>query len=431
MSLHHFGTDGIRAKNEIFTPEYLEKIALGIAALKSPITVTIGRDTRVSGLYMEEKLTEYLTKYGVNVIIFGMIPTPALAYLTQFFKADYGIMLSASHNPPEYNGIKLFNGNGEKVSETIEEAVEYVIDNGTDKKPKAKGKVIYEKGDDIYIDYVIDRVNPNLTGIKVLLDTANGATSIIAPRLFERAGAVVCHIKGETDGHNINEGCGATKIEFLEEQMRKGDYDIGFSYDGDGDRVKCVADGKVFDGDHIMYCHCQALKASGKLPHNAMVGTIMSNLGTEKACMAAGIKLIRVGVGDKFVFREMVDKGYAVGGEESGHMIFIDYLRTGDGMIASLLTAVLNKKTPLIDLDDIKVCPSVSDYVLCDASGVKKFVSNKEISYYLANINKEYRIVVRPSGTEPKIRILVEHENAQKAAEKATEIKKEIMAAIS
>ncbi|MFA6866459.1 MAG: hypothetical protein WCR54_02970 [Clostridia bacterium] len=426
MQLHHFGTDGIRAKNEVFTTEYLKRIAYGITNLKQEMTVVIGRDPRVSGKYIEKELIKTLIATGASVISVGMVPTPTLAFLTKFYGADYGVMLSASHNPPEFNGIKLFTGAGEKVSEETELAVEKIIDNKEFLPRKGEGTFTTKNGDQNYIDYIIDKIKPNLSGVKVLLDTANGATAIIAPKLFEIAGAKVTQLKNEVDGININNGCGATQIDFLAKEMAKGDFDIGFAYDGDGDRVKCVANNKIFDGDHLMYCHCKDWIAQDKLPNNAMVGTIMSNLGTENACKKNGIKLIRVGVGDKFVYREMVACGYKIGGEESGHMIFMDYLRTGDGMIASLLSAILNLKTPLIALDDIEMCPAITECVMCDKQGVANFNGSKIIASYLANIEKEYRIVVRPSGTEPKIRILVENENSELATLKALEIKKVI-----
>ena len=213
---------------------------------------------------------------------------------------------------------------------------------------------------------------------------------------------------------------------FLLEKCRDADYDIAFTYDGDGDRVMCVQDGKIFNGDHLMYVHCKDMMTRGELVENTMVGTVMSNLGTEKACKAAGINLVRTAVGDKCVYREMVKKGYNVGGEESGHMIFSDYLKTGDGILASLLTACLNTKKRVSEADDIVECPSVSDCIICDKEAIAKFNVSEEIKKFLSSVPSEYRIVVRPSGTEPKIRILVEAEQTEKASAFASEIKKYI-----
>lgn len=423
--MKHFGTDGIRALNEEFSASYLKKIACGIASLGKDLTIVIGRDPRISGEFIENCLIKEMTKYGVNIISAGMVPTPTLAYLTKKLACDYGIMLSASHNPPEYNGIKLFSNKGEKVSEEIELSVERVIDNPIDIELKS-GKCSHYNGNEVYIEHLLSMAKPDLKGVNILLDTANGATSIIAPKLFSLAGAKVTQLKGETDGIHINEKCGATVPEYLLSEMAKGDYDIGFSFDGDGDRVMCVYKDKILNGDHLMYVHSKAMKKNNTLKGNAMVGTVMSNLGTERACKRSGINLIRANVGDKYVYREMVQNGYNVGGEESGHVIFSDYVGTGDGMITALLTAMLNKETNLDILDDIVEFPSVSDCIICNKENVKKFRESTEIKEYLENIGEDYRTVIRPSGTEPKIRILVESEKIVDAKNKAQEIKEYI-----
>lgn len=420
--MKHFGTDGIRAFNEDFTPEYLEKIALGIASLGNDMTVVLGRDTRQSGLYIESELTKTLNKYGVNVISAGMVPTPVLSFLAKKLGCDYGIMLSASHNPPEYNGIKLFAKNGGKVSEKVELDIEEVIENPRFPKER-RGKQSYYDGTNDYIDYVVGKIKPDLKGVKIMLDTANGAASIVAPEMFLRAGAEIVQLKGETDGLRINENCGATCPRFLLEEMKKSACDIGFTYDGDGDRVMCVYKGKIYNGDHLMYVHCRTKILDGTLVENVMVGTIMSNLGTEIACKNHGINLVRANVGDKHVYRIMTEKGYNVGGEESGHIIFSDYHCTGDGLIASLLTAKLNKRIPINELDDIVECPSVTEGIICGKENIKRFNESQEIKQFLSDIDKEYRIVVRASGTEPKIRILVEHMEMEKALGLAKEIK--------
>ncbi|MGN1042425.1 MAG: phosphoglucosamine mutase [Christensenellales bacterium] len=420
--MKYFGTDGIRYKEEYFTEEFLRKASFGISALDGCRKVVIGRDPRKSGKRMESTIAHTLAEAGVDVLIAGMVPTPTLAYLTRYYGCDYGIMLSASHNPPEYNGIKLFSAQGSKVSEEAELAVEKYIDEGF--KPMRSGGTITEiDGENPYVDYLKKVLNLDLKGIKVALDTANGATSVIAPRLFAEAGAKVTAFNTEIDGERINEACGATVPTTLLKIM-EGDYDIGFTYDGDGDRVMCVQGGKIYNGDHLMYVHCKKLKEEGRLVDNVMVGTIMSNSGTEKACRNAGITLVRTAVGDKCVFREMEKHGYNVGGEESGHMIFSDYMPTGDGILASLLTATVNKETPLSAADDIKEYPSASDCVVCGKDAVAKFREDVSIKEFIDNIDKAYRTVIRPSGTEPKIRILVEAEDLEAARKKCAEIKK-------
>lgn len=422
--MKHFGTDGIRLKAEKFTEEYLRKIALGIAYLPECSKVIIGRDTRVSGEYMESILAQVIAENGAEVLLAGMVPTPCLAYLTKFYGCDYGVMLSASHNPPEYNGVKLFQSNGSKVDSATEEAVERSIDSGIMLLRYTFPVIKRVDGARHYEDYLIERVKPDLKDLKVAMDCSNGATSIIAPEIFRRAGATVGAFFTETDGINVNCGCGATVPSNLKEIMTGGDYDIGFTYDGDGDRVMCVKNNKIFNGDHLMYVHCKDMLRNGTLVKNTMVGTVMSNMGTEKACLKARINLVRTGVGDKYVYREMLKSGYNVGGEESGHIIFSDIMPTGDGILASLLTAVLNVKKDIYKEDDIVECPSVSDAVICDKEGMEKFGKDKEIAEYLSNIEEEYRTVIRPSGTEPKIRILVECEDGEKAKIKAREIKK-------
>lgn len=419
--MKHFGTDGIRALGNVFDDTYLTKISHGIATLGGK-KIVLGRDTRVSGSYIEKTMAKLLSDKGIEVILAGMIPSPTLAYLTKFLHCDYGIVLSASHNPPEYNGIKLFNDNGEKVSEEIELVVEAYIENPYILVDK-KGSISEYDGGIEYINYVLSSVKPNLSGMKIILDTANGATSIIAKKLFTRAGAEVTIINEETDGININNGCGPTHPDRLKNAMLGKKFDIGFTFDGDGDRVMAVVGDKVFNGDHIMYVHCKDMIKNNKLNNNVLVGTIMSNLGTEIACQKAGIKLIRTGVGDKMVFREMKKHNYNLGGEESGHMIFSDYLRTGDGMLSALLTAVLHKKQPINESDDIVECPSVTDCVMSDKKGIRNFNKSKTIADFLQNIDKKYRIVVRPSGTEPKIRILVEAADIEEAKNMAKQIK--------
>ena len=419
--MKHFGTDGIRCRENIFTEEYLTRISEGIARLPRCEKVIIGRDPRESGLRIEKTMAKVLSDCGKTVLIAGMVPTPVLAFLTKKHGCDYGIMLSASHNPPEYNGVKLFSAEGNKVSEEIELEVEDYIDGEEKAEYVGDGKI--EKVCDI--DYLMKKVNPvRLKGVKIALDAANGATSVIAPEIFREAGAEVDAYFTDTDGKEINKDCGATVPGTLLKIMEKGGYDIGFTYDGDGDRVMCVQGGKIYNGDHLMYVHCKDMKARGKLVDDTMVGTVMSNLGTEAACKKAGINLVRTAVGDKCVFREMEKHGYNVGGEESGHMIFTDYMPTGDGILASLLTAELNEVTPLNVADDIKEYPSVSDCVICDKEAVNRFRTDAEIKNYIDNIDKEYRTVIRPSGTEPKIRILVEAEDLEKAKKKCAEIKK-------
>ncbi len=418
----HFGTDGIRCKAEAFSDTYLTKITLGIVNLGCK-KVIIGRDPRVSGPRIEKIMSEILRSYGTEVLVAGMIPTPVLSFLTRKYECDYGIMLSASHNPPEYNGIKLFSSHGSKVAEWVEKSVEKFIDEGGELPEEKDGSIEYIDGGGEYIEYLLTEIKPDLTDMKIALDTANGATSMIAPELFRRAGATVTSFFGETDGVRINENCGATVPKTLASIMADGGYDLGFTYDGDGDRVMCVEGERIYNGDHVMYVHCKVMKEKGSLVGNVMVGTVMSNMGTEVACRKHGITLLRTGVGDKNVYREMEKHGYNVGGEESGHIIFTDYMPTGDGILASLLTAVLAKERSISSLDDIVEYPSISDCIICGKAEIEKFKGSEKIARYIENIS-DYRTVIRPSGTEPKIRILVEGEDKDGAIAKCAEIKK-------
>lgn len=422
--MRHFGTDGIRGKAEIFTKEYLKKVARATLSALPNAKVVIGRDTRESGQFIENQLADALLEYGGRVVVIGMVATPVLAYITQQLKGDFGIMISASHNQPEYNGIKFFSDKAEKLRDEQEKKIDFFIDNPQEIPPQEKihSKEFYY-GDEDYINFLIDSLKPNIKGMKVCLDCANGSASNIAPMLFAKLGAKVTALKTGTTGKDINDGCGATSIEYLETKMLEGDYDIGFSYDGDGDRIKAMQKGKLFDGDHLMYVHGRIMMKEGKLNNNTIVGTIMSNMGTQIACESKGITLLRTGVGDKFVQRKMMECGHNVGGEESGHIIFGDYMKTGDGILASLLTAMLAKNHSLIELDDIVEYPKVIDCYKCNKETVERYYADEEIQKYLNQLKFDGRFVVRPSGTEPIIRILVEALDQKLAEQKAAEIK--------
>lgn len=419
----HFGTDGIRKKASAFSEEYLNKIADGIAALGGE-TYLIGRDPRESGPYLSDVLTKRLASRGKTVVDIGMVPTPCLSYLTSFLGADYGIVLSASHNPPEYNGVKLFNSVGEKVSAEEEKAVEKVIDGDFSFAPAPAGKIVKKDAAEEYIAYLLSAVKPDFSGLTVLLDAANGATAIIAPEIFRRAGATVILKNGETDGKNINIGCGATVPSFIAEESKDPAVDIAFCYDGDGDRVMAAVDGKIYDGDKMMYLCAKDMAKRGKLTKNTVVGTVMSNMGTEIAMKNAGITLVRADVGDKYVSREMKKGGYNLGGEQSGHLIYADYMPTGDGILSSLLLTDLFKRVDLRTYDDIIDYPAVNDCVLCDDAGKKRFLDREgEIAAFVKSLT-DCRTVVRPSGTEPKIRILAEAKTEEIARARADRIKK-------
>lgn len=427
----YFGTDGIRQRSDFFTAEFLDSVAHAAAFLSDNDTIVIGRDTRISGKFIEERLAESLRLRGKTVVCIGIAPTPVLARYIRDRKAGYGIMITASHNPPEYNGVKFFDILGKKISEEEEKLFETAM-AASEKDYRAGGKILEENGIDKYIDFIKTELNPDIKGLKVFLDTANGAAVNAAPAVFEALGAKVTVINTETDGRNINVGCGATHPEVLIEAMSKGDYDIGFTYDGDADRVMAVKDGKLLDGDHIMYTVARYFQERGMLSEPAAVGTVMTNFGTERAFMSRGIKLIRAKVGDKHVIEEMFKRGCPIGGETSGHLIFTRYQNTGDGILSSLLAADIDVKRALIALDDIEEYPSVSDDIITVPERVDAFKANEEIKGYLKEIEKdtETRIVVRASGTEPRVRIMAEAPTKERAASLAAEIKSFILARI-
>lgn len=407
--MQYFGTDGIRGREEIFDDALLQKTAYAVFAMAKNPRILLARDTRVSGTRILKTLSAYLAAYGADVIDAGLAPTPVAAVLTRTLACDAGVMVSASHNPPAYNGIKVFSREGGKLSEAEEAALERAMDEAVPPAGKG-GQVRQVDGEALYTAYLDVLLKPDLTGMKVLLDTANGACAKIAPAVFKKFGADVSVIYNETDGVRINENCGATVIRTLQQAMQGGGYDIGFSYDGDGDRLIAVKNGKVLDGDHILYIAARYMAKRGTLEPPVAVGTVMTNLGAEKAFLEKGIRLVRTAVGDKYVVDEMRREGYKLGGETSGHLIFSDYQTTGDGILSSLLLSVIDRETDIETLDDIQEYPQVMRDILTTPEAVKRFKADTEIPAYMQQIENglDGRLVVRASGTEPKIRIMAE-----------------------
>ncbi|MCL2629938.1 MAG: phosphoglucosamine mutase [Firmicutes bacterium] len=427
--MKYFGTDGIRGLNEIFTEGFLKKIASATVKLfgkNSPIA--IARDTRVSGRFIEETLARFLTDYGANVILLDITATPVCAYATKVLKCSAGIMISASHNPPEYNGIKFFGGNGAKLPSEAE--LERLIDC-EEEIISEKGEISHADADTLYIEYILEKLGEDkpLEGLKVLLDTANGACAFVAPRLFNALGATVTVIANDTSGLWINENCGATHWENLVSAMDEGDYDIGFTYDGDGDRVMAVKCGKVFDGDHIIFVLAKHLKMNKKEEVGTVVGTVMTNYGAEKAFKQIGVNFLRAKVGDKYVYQEMCKLNSEIGGEASGHIILRKYQETGDGLLASAVVALTDKESDILMLDDIKEYPQISKDIMTTPQKVIKFNESEEIAKYLEEIKDKIngRAVVRASGTEPRIRIMVETACESEAEKTALEIRNRIL----
>lgn len=447
----YFGTDGVRGvANTELTCDLAYKLgrAGGFVLAQNEhnnrVKVVVGKDTRISGDMLEASLISGLMSVGCDVITVGVVPTPAVAYLIKKYGADCGVVISASHNPFEYNGIKFFNKDGYKLDDEIEFKIEEYIDDidKVDYLPTGEnlGKKIHvHSAQNDYTDYLKSIVNIDFKGMKVVLDCANGASYKVAPAVFEELGAEVIAINNDPDGININDKCGSTHPESLCETVVKNKANIGLAYDGDADRLIAVdEEGHIVDGDHIMVLGALHLKKKGKLAKDTLVVTVMSNIGLTIAAKEHGINLATTGVGDRYVLEEMVKSGYNLGGEQSGHMIFLDYNTTGDGVLSSLILASIlkeeNKK-----LSELASVMTQYPQVLVNAK-IKNENKNKymEIAEIKDEINKieellhgEGRVLIRPSGTEPLVRVMLEGKEEGQLKELATNLAKLITAKLS
>ncbi len=444
----YFGTDGIRRiANTELTPELVYKVAKSGAYVLSKHTnhvptILIGRDTRLSGTLIESAMVSGFLSYGANVKLLGVIPTPAVAYLTRKLKADASVVISASHNTFEFNGIKFFSNKGMKIPDSLEEEIEEVMESGKIEELTAvRDKIgVYENCEDLIDEYVyffrknfdtnMDKINRD--NFIIGLDTANGATYKVAEKIFTSLGIRYKIINNNPNGININDKCGSTHIEFLQKYVVENKLSIGFAYDGDGDRCLAVDEkGNLIDGDIIMAIIAKYLKEKEKLSKNTIVATVMSNLGLHKYAEKNGLKLEQTQVGDRYVLEKMLKEGYNLGGEQSGHIILLDYNPTGDGILTSimLIQAVLesNKKaSELVDI--IKIYPQVLVNAKVDSDKKYDYDKVPEIQEAIKKLEKEFdgngRILIRPSGTEPLVRVMIEGENQQEITKKAKEMAK-------
>ncbi|MBE6955564.1 MAG: phosphoglucosamine mutase [Ruminococcaceae bacterium] len=424
-----FGTDGIRGiANETLTCEMAFRvgqaaaIVLGEKKEGKPLFL-IGRDTRISGDMLESCLVAGLCSCGANVLRLGVIPTPGVAYLTVLNHADAGIVISASHNPYAYNGIKIFSGEGFKLNDDLEAHIEELILSGEALPVKTGGEIgkaadgTYQS--DEYIRYLASKVEEqSLFGLRVLIDCANGAASATAKRLFRRYPMNVEFIHDTPDGVNINAGCGSTHLQDLSRRVVEGCYDVGIAFDGDADRCLAVDEnGTLVDGDHIMAICAQALRAEGKLPGDGFVATVMSNLGLHKYVKANGLKMLCADVGDRNVLEMMQREGMCLGGEQSGHVIFLDDLTTGDGQLCALhfLSILASSGKSLSELSgEIPTYPQILLNVPGphNAADKQALLTHPDLQTAIDEKNKEMdgdgRILVRASGTEALIRVMVE-----------------------
>lgn len=424
-----FGTDGIRGiANSFLSCELAVKVGRAAGRVLSDgsrrrLLFCIGSDTRISSDMLSFSVASGLCSVGVDVIILGVVPTPAVAYLVGKYKADAGIMISASHNPAEYNGIKIFSGDGYKIPDALEEQIEtLVLDDESELELSGTdiGKVTYATNAvKDYVDHLKSTVMNSLDGLNIAVDCANGSASVSAAKLFEALGANADVLHDKPDGININTNCGSTHIDILREYVLRNNLDAGVAYDGDADRCICVDDkGNIVDGDFIMAICAKDMKERGKLAKNTVVGTVMTNMGFGKFCKENDISFIATKVGDRFVLEEMLQEDYVFGGEQSGHVIFGDYASTGDGQLTSiqLLSLVKRSGKKLSELASVmKRYPQCIINVTVSKDGKLAYYTDSVIKAAVDEAKKEFgdngRIVVRPSGTEPLIRVMTEGED--------------------
>lgn len=418
-----FGTDGVRGKANVeLTPDLACKLGKAVAhvlADKSETpAIAIGRDTRISGDMLEAALVAGILSQGVDVYRLGVIATPGIAYLTKHLKADAGAVISASHNPFEDNGIKFFNRFGFKLSDELEAQVEaLVLDGGAIPEVTGAGigRVIdFESASDVYAQYLIRGFSGTLAGLKVVLDCANGAASEVSPHVLRELGAELIVINNQPDGININASCGSTHLDFLKEEVIRHGAHIGIAHDGDADRMLAVDEtGDEVDGDRILVICGTHLKERGALRNNRVVVTVMSNIGLLKAFEEAGIEVDVTDVGDRYVLERMQKTDAVLGGEQSGHIIFLDRNTTGDGLLSALtlMQVMVDTGMPLSRLAArMQIYPQVlvNVRVADKAAAMANETFQKEIRRMEEKLGTEGRVLVRASGTEPKIRIMVE-----------------------
>ncbi len=442
----YFGTDGIRRiANTELTPELVYKVAKAGAYVLSKHTdhtptILIGRDTRISGTLIESAMTAGFLSYGANVKLLGVIPTPAVAYLTRKLNADASVVISASHNTFEFNGIKFFSNKGMKIPDTLEEEIEEVMESGKLDELTAKNEKIgtSEYRLDLIDEYVyffrknfddsIDKyMNDNFV---VGIDTANGATYQVAEKVFKALGIKYKIINNSPDGININQNCGSTHLGNLKKFVVENKLNLGIAYDGDGDRCLAVDEnGNEIDGDKLLAIISTNLRKKGKLNKDTIVATVMSNLGLNKFTRDNGLELLQTKVGDRYVLEEMLKDGFNLGGEQSGHVILLDYNPTGDGILTSLMLiqTILEEGKKASELADmVKLYPQILINAKVNSDKKYEYKEDKEINEAIDKLEKEFagngRVLIRPSGTEPLVRVMIEGEEQEYITKKAQEI---------
>ncbi len=445
-----FGTDGARGvANVELTPNLAMNIGRAAAMVltskevEQP-TFIIGKDTRLSGDMLEGALVAGLCSVGANVKLLGVVPTPAVAYLVGKYGADAGIMISASHNPFEFNGIKIFSSNGCKLPDELENRIEEIVLDGVVPYTVADdckiGTVkMEENAGDEYIEHIVKSVGCDLEGMEIALDCSNGSSSRTAEKMFTKLGAKVHMLFDKPDGVNINKDCGSTHIENLQKYVRENNLCCGLAFDGDADRCLAVDEnGDLVDGDYLIAICAKDMKDRGVLKNNAVVGTVMTNMGFNKFCDENDMHFVSTKVGDRYVLEAMLKEGYNIGGEQSGHIIFLDYATTGDGELSGAMVLSIMKRTgkKLSELAKVmERLPQVLINVKVSAEGKQSFSTDEGVQAEINRISEilgdRGRILIRVSGTEPLVRVMLEGESLeeiQNLAEEAAQVVRERLA---
>ena len=430
-----FGTDGVRGIANIeLTPELAFKLGKAGAYVLTEGThkpkIVVGMDTRISGDMLEAALVAGVLSVGAEAICVGVIPTPAVAYLTRKYNADAGVVISASHNPVEYNGIKFFNGDGYKLKDELEDKIQQVIENNFEGVSCPVGenlgkKILVDNAINDYVEFAKSTIDCDLKGLRVALDCANGASYKTSVKAFKELGAEVLVINNEPDGKNINKDCGSTHPEHLMEFVKKNKCDLGLAFDGDADRCLAVDEkGNLINGDFLMGICGKHFKEQGKLKKDTIVVTVMSNMGLDIALNKDDIKTVKTKVGDRYVLERMAEDGYSLGGEQSGHLIFLDFNTTGDGLVSGIQVATVVKKTGKT-LSELAAFMTELPQVLVNAKvpNDKKdiHVKDEEIAEEIKKIEAKFhgngRVLIRPSGTEPLVRVMLEGKDKKELTE--------------
>lgn len=431
-----FGTDGARGvANSEITCELAMQIGRAAAMvltenLEHRPKVMIGMDTRASGEMLESAIAAGLCSVGADVLLLGVLPTPAVAFLVKEYGYDAGVMISASHNPCEYNGIKIFQSTGYKLPDALENEIEAIILDEVKTPPVMIGGDVgrvtrAEHAVEDYIQHLLSTTDTRCDGMKIAIDCANGSASVTARTVFESLGAQCIVIHDKPDGVNINRDCGSTHMESLQKCVLENNCDLGFAFDGDADRMLAVDDtGNVVDGDKAIAICAKYMQSQGTLHKDTAVVTVMSNMGFFKFCDDNGIHCERTKVGDRYVLENMLEHGYSIGGEQSGHIIFLDYATTGDGQLSAIqllrVLAHTGKKLQML-ADEMEVYPQVLINVRVSNYGRVRFADDKEIKNAIASAEEELgdtgRVLVRVSGTEPLVRVMLEGKDQQKIRE--------------